>query len=480
LVDTIYDHIDVQTILETASVAPVDHGLSMLLIDDPQIPADVRRRLTTKSAYASEYTAETTPRTFAAAYFGQKRVPANLMFGRWVSAAIAAQYTCGVSVVTPATYAAISDGEFAIAVTGILAGAATDVSGIDFSSVVTFADVLAEINTELHTVATNAYADYDAAIDSMGRVYFYNPDDPGAASETIVISAVSPTVGTDLTVATLLNSVGGQGNAGLDAETPVAAVDAISAVDDDWYMLMERDCSSAEQLTVAADIEGKRKKAVLVVSDTDAKVSSNETLGKQCYDLGYLNTMVVYHEDTALHNDAAIVGTNLPALEGSIDWAWQNLASTGASAASPGLSATDKSELEANNYTYFEAVKGNAFAPKALVSGGEEMRIMIGRDWFNDGITVGIFNAHLTNDYFAFDYETFNILQGIIQNFGDEAIRRGIGVNTAERPFTITMPDPDDISSTVRASHSLTLDNVFTLYLNSSVYDIAITGVWTI
>lgn len=478
MVDTIYDHIDVQTILQTASVAPTDFGLAMVLIDDPQIPADVRIRRSTPSSYTTDYTSGTTPYSVATAYWSQTLRASELAFGRWVDTAIPAQFTCGTTVQTVATWAAISDGSFGIAVEGILAGAETQVPAIDFSSVTTFADVLAEINTELHAIATAAYADYDAAIDSLGRVYFYNPDDPGASSASVTISAGS--TGTDIYVATLLNAANGSANAGLDAETPVAAINAISAIDDDWYCLMERGATTAEQVSISTDIAAKRKTFVCWVSDTDAKNPAIDTdAGKQIFDLSHTRTYLVYSEETTEHPDAVITGRHLPAVEGTVGWAWNALTGVTASGDTVSLTASDKDALGDKGYNWVESVQGITYTPTGLTADGNEMRHIIGRDWFNDRITVQIFNAQIQNNSLGFNYETFGIIEGIIRSAGTEAITRGFAVNTEARPFTVTMPDPDDYDATTRATHVLTMNEIFKLYLDAAVYDIAITGTWS-
>lgn len=481
MVDTIYDHIDVQTILQTASVEPTDFGLAMLLIDDPQIPADVRIRLTTKSAYSSEYTAGTTPYAFANVFWKQALNAQELAFGRWVSSAISAQFTCGTSNTTYTDYTSITDGEYTIAVEGINAGAATDITGNDFTGDASFDDVIATLNSTLHAADGGSYVDYDWALDSLGRLYVENPDDPGASSASVTLGTVTPTVGTDISGSGYLNITGGSANAGLDAETPVAAINEISAVNDDWYLLCERGCSDDEQVSVSTDLNGKRKTMALWVSDTDGKNPQVTTdVGYQVSALNHTRTYLIYSEQTSEYPDAAIVGRHIPATEGTVSWAWNTLSEVTASGNTASLSATDKSALKDKGYNYIESVQNNVSTPTGITADGNEMRHIIGRDWFNDYITVRIYNAQLNNTSLGFNTRTFGIIEGIIRAAGLEAVNRGFAVNTQERPFTINMPDPDDYDATTRATHELQLDDIFILYLDSAVYDIAITGTWTL
>jgi hypothetical protein len=84
--DNLSEHIDFNSILETAVVPEEDHGLTMLLLDSDEIPTDVRWRLTTKYDYTSDYESSGVPYKFAQDYWSQVLAAQNLMFGRWVKA----------------------------------------------------------------------------------------------------------------------------------------------------------------------------------------------------------------------------------------------------------------------------------------------------------------------------------------------------------------------------------------------------------
>lgn len=472
--DTVFDHIDVQTIIQDSFAQPTDLSIGLCLVDDEQIPVDVRTRSIASSEFLTALTG--TPLAWATTYFGQSKRPRTLKFGRWVSAAIAAYFVGEELTVDPATVELISDGSFKIAVEGINAGAATEVASIDFDGDEDYGDIIATLNAAL--VASTDYADYAFELDALGKLKIQYAADTGASSAAVVITAGA--TGTDLTTAALLNLVDGTAVDGMDAETLLAAMQAVEAIDPDWYIIGTVGGSTVQKVALSAAINAMRKMAILVESSTDAYGAATETdLGFQVAALAHGRTVTMYDETASEYPDAALMGTMLPRREGVEDWAWQRLRNVTASSAS-GLTPAQKAVLKTKKYAWLETVAGITYCPSVFVSSGTEARIVRGADWFNVGITTDIFNAHINSELFAFDAQTIGIIVGIVTRYCTEAIARRIGVDTAARPLVINAPDPDDYTATERASHEMTMVNLFTLHLNSAVHDIVIDGTWTL
>ena len=83
----IRDHIDVQAILQTAVAPETYFGVQCFLVDDSQIPVDLRRLYTTRSSYEDDFSEGSAPRNYADVFFAQKRTADVLMLARWASAA---------------------------------------------------------------------------------------------------------------------------------------------------------------------------------------------------------------------------------------------------------------------------------------------------------------------------------------------------------------------------------------------------------
>ena len=105
---------------------------------------------------------------------------------------------------------------------------------------------------------------------------------------------------------------------------------------------------------------------------------------------------------------------------------------------------------------------------------------MVGRDWFLNTIASETFTYQMNEPLAAFDNETVSAITGIVQTAGEEAVRRRILVDTAERPFTVRTVDADDFTQAQRASRVMEITDFFQGYLNSSVTDYILIGTWTI
>ncbi len=105
---------------------------------------------------------------------------------------------------------------------------------------------------------------------------------------------------------------------------------------------------------------------------------------------------------------------------------------------------------------------------------------MLGRDWFVARIAERIFSIQLQKDLMAFDNETLAQVEESILEYAEEAIARRILVNTPDRPFTINIPDADDISQAERGTRKLTLQDAFHGWINSSINDYEIFGTWSL
>lgn len=480
-IDNLSEHIDVQTIFKTSVVPEEDRGINMLLLDDDQIPHDLRVRLTTQAGYSSEYTSTSTPYLYAQDFWSQDLKASSLMFGRWVASDAEGYYVGGEPITAIAGYVALTAADgFSFAVDGIDGGAgagvAVDINGFDFSLVSDFDDVLAEINSVLHTVNAGAFADYDFALDSTGRIFVSDDTDVGASSAEVTVG--SPSAGTDMTTSTYLNMTSGFWADGIDAETPTEAINAIKEINNSWYCLTVRGEDNDEKIEISTVINADTNKVCVLWEGDYTACNDPSSTTQACAvikALTHRRTFIVHHpsSDTITKNpDAVLVGAHIPADEGSIDWANQQLFN----ATSVNLGATKKAILKVQNITWFETNKGITTNPYGLTMSGNEMRHVVGRDWFNGTIQDGVYSAKIKAKSWGFNISTFGAMSGIVRATGKEAIDRGFCVNTEAKPFTVNFPDPDTFTDAERASHDAQLTEVFKIHLDSAIYDSTITG----
>jgi hypothetical protein len=476
---SIVDHIDFQTLLDTASVEQQTFGTQILLVDDVQIPADTRFTFVTKDDFKDSLTSGTVPYDYANVFFQQDAIAERLMLGRWISGDSAPSFICGPGYELDYTvWAAETTGSFAVT-----DGTNTDdITALSFVGVTALEQIIPILNAGLAAVGAPTVTGLNTflfSFDSLGRLVLTSSV-TGAAADTISITTAG--AGSDISVP-LMDAPNGTSTSGIDAEAPEDALQIIQALNGGnvFYNINERGCNDAQQLSLAAWIATEEKLGDIVVSDTDAKNPLITTdVGSQLNALNNKRVNVIYHEDTTAYPDAAAAGRFLPEEEGAFQYSWQSLNAVPKSGLTDPLPKSDRDVLTSKSYSYIEVVGGVTYLYDGVTSGGDTKRIMLGRDWFVARNREGIFNYQIKVKLAAFDNPTLTAIEGIIRSNGDEAIRRGILVDTPERPWTVTFPDADDIPAAERATHKLTVFDAFQGYLNIEIHDYKIVGTWSL
>jgi hypothetical protein len=474
----IVDHIDFQTLLQTATLTRATFGIGLFLVDDEQIPIDVRFRYTTKSGKENDFESGTVPRDYADVYFQQSIVADKLMVGRWASAATNPLFVCGPGYEKDYTvWKAVTDGSFEVTDNTTPTPLTDNFTGITFVSITSLDQVVDVLTTALASAVNIAGLDTsEFEFDSLGRLVL-KMSTSGAAAKTVVVGIDG--TGTDLS-GPFMDAPNGSIVAGIDAEEPTDAKAAIKALDNSFYNIQIRGADDDQQVDLAADVEGDEKLLDLFITDPLAKNPVDVTnVPYRLKQLSYTRTNCIYSEKTDEYPDAAAAGNFLPAKEGTKQFEWKPLVGVTDSLTSFANDAADRAALKANYCSNLQAMGNVVVLYNGLTSGGIEKRIMLGRDWFNARNREDIFIYQTTVDLAAFDNETLGALKEIIENNIDEAVTRKIGVNTAERPAWVSFPDADDISQVERDTHKLEQYDVFQMYLNSAIHDYKIVGTWT-
>lgn len=473
----IVDHVDFQTILQTAVAPRQTFGIQLLLVDDNQIPIDQRLRLTTPTAWDEEYTSGTVPYEYAKVFFAQALKAESLMFGRWASAATEPLFVCGPGYEKDyLVWAAETAGSFAVT-----DGTNTDdITGLTFAGVTALSQILAILDAGLAAVVTPTVTGLNTfafEFDSTGRLVLRSSQ-TGEVAATISITTASG--GSDISEP-LIDASNGTSVAGLDAEEPEDALVAISAINNSYYNVHIRGATDTQQEDLASYIETQEKLADFVTADPNCiDPASVDDLPYNLQALNLKRSLVIYHEHTDEYPDAAVAGRFLPEKEGTFQFEWQDLASVSDAGLSAPLSATALTALKDKNCSNIQRISPITFLYNGLTAGGIEKRIMLGRDWFVARNREDIFTYQINTKLAAFDNATLTDIEGIIRTNGNEAIDRRILIDTPERPFTVTLPDADDIDQATRATHELVVLDAFQGYLNVAIHDYRIVGTWTL
>jgi len=279
------------------------------------------------------------------------------------------------------------------------------------------------------------------------------------------------------------------------AETIADALNNAKALGAQWYFLCYEGVDAtviSDQTAVANYIESNEERmiGVLMTQDTNATVASATTdIGYICRSTNQNRTAVIYHPasvtlinqvlDTSTERpDAAILGAVSTTDEGLAQWDYQALSFVSDS----GLTAQEQSDLTTKGYNFVETFKRTTFTHlyRGRTSTDREIRIQWGADWHDVSIESDIANYAFQNDLMAFDLETFTDIEGILNDWKKRALERRIIVDTKERPAIISLPDPDTVDATTRASGAAEFTNVYNYPLNSAVDNWTLTGNWRI
>lgn len=476
----IVDHIDFQTLLQTASAPRASFGIGLFLVDDDQIPVDLRIRFVTKTGFKTDLTEATVPYDYSNVYFGQSIVAENLMLGRWAKVATNPLFVCGSGYEKDfEAWKAVTDGTYKVIDNTTPTPLEDDITGVTFAAITALSQVVTVLTTALQAQGVNivGIATSTFEFDSLGRLVL-KMSTSGEAAKSVSITAEG--TGTDLSAAAFMDAANGSSVAGLDAETPVAAKNAIKAIDNSFYNIQIRGEDATQAQALAVDVETDEKLLDLFITDADAKdpvsITDVPFLLKA---LSLKRTNCVYTEKTTEYPEAAAAGNFLPAKEGTKQFEWQALALVTDSLITFTNETADRLALKNKNCSYLSSIGNVVILYNGLTSGGIEKRIMLGRDWFNARNREDIFNYQVTVQLAAFDNETLGAIEEIIKKNMEEAITRRIGVDTPARPATVNLPDADDISQAERDTHELEQLEVFQMYLNTAIHDYRIVGIWT-
>jgi len=106
-----------------------------------------------------------------------------------------------------------------------------------------------------------------------------------------------------------------------------------------------------------------------------------------------------------------------------------------------------------------------------------EIRIQWGADWHDANVQASLANYAFRTPLMAFDQDTFADVEAILYFWGGEAEKRRI---IKPGSFVVTLPDPDSVPASVRASGIANFNNVYEAELNSAIDSWRLQGSWKV
>jgi hypothetical protein len=378
-------------------------NLSAMLVlgNSPVIDPVVRMETFTSETDVAAAFGTSAPEYLAAElWFSQQPQPSTISIGRWVQTASIGQLFCGVLTPTytlPATWAAITAGNFQVAIDGVGPSA---IGPINFAGVTTMAGVAAKIDTALNAVFSGATCTYDPIYNR----FVLDGVLTGPSGDVSFLTAGGVTDISGFMEGLASDAVNGAYTvAGLAAESAVTAAALFdSQFGQQWYALdMPTITADSDHLAVAAYINAtSTNKHVYGYTTQESGVlvpNNNSNLPYQMKQLNY-NRSIGQYSSSSIYAIASLLGRIL-----TVDYTANNSAITVAYKGEPGVQAETLSQpqyaalLSYNCNAFMAFNDGTANIQPGVVASGLYFDAITGTDNFAVTLQNAVYNALYTS-----------------------------------------------------------------------------------
>ena len=385
---------------------------------------DINTVLTDFGDTAQEYKA-------ALANFSQNPTPPSYMIGRWVNANLAAQMnSTPVLQSLLSTVLLIDDGEFNFG----FEGTRHDITGLDFTADVSWSDIAETIEDGLQAIGSGGFtaSTVTAVLETIvgvPNIYFYITSGvTGSSSSIQVAQPVSGGLGTDISSLLGLN-IATKLLPGYNSETPVAALGAISTVNDGYYGTTFTDSlrDSADVINVAAYIEARTKLYGTTTNDPNTLDSGSTTdVMYELKALGLNRTYCVYHDQAAYYPEVSIMANMF-----TVDFdSSTSSVKTACFKPVPGIPAAN---VDAADVQVIQAKNGNTvvemgnltFYYDGTMSSGRFFDIQQFIDWLQNYIQINLANLLITSAIVPYTDAGTSLLESNVRASLQQGVNNG-------------------------------------------------------
>ena len=257
-------------------------------------------------------------------------------------------------------------------------------------------------------------------------------------------------------------------------ETYTAGLQAVVAYNGDWYALAIDSKVAGDIKEAAAFTQAERRIFGASTADTDVTNASSTTdIGSFLKDGGYDRTFLVYHPEAATnHPEVAWIGSQLPEVPGSNNWAFKS----GAGVQVSRLNSSQINVLTDKNVNYYTRLGGVNMFRSGCTSEGEWIDSIILIDWIQARIQEQVFYRLATKKKIPYTASGAMIIEAEIRSVLSQGVANG---GIADAPaYTVQSPDVLAIPEVTRAQRVLG-DFKFQARLASAVNRVIIRGIVT-
>jgi len=479
--------VDVEIRKDTPRVSAAGFGILMMITNSLLLSSTVRHKSFLSAAAVDAFFGDDSEESLAAdAFFFQdpflENQPNEIQFGRFVDDAIAALLECGSSPETDLeVWKLVTTGTLTV----VIDTADVDLTGLDFHSVTSMADVATVIDTALGVdgdcyFLINRFCFVSASTGASSTITLLTPEGTG-----VDISGSDYLDGDVLVGPTNLGgSILSQGQI---AEEFAAAITAIENVNSDWYAMGAlkefRDDTVTEDM--ADEIESRRKMFLIATNDANTLIlDDTSTFMYYLKNANYKRSAGIYHDNSNLYPDTSWMGQQLPKDVGSTNWAFKELAGI-AEGAEVNIPAVVLSELQkdaaldvnCNVYTTVLAADfvylGTMGGGKNVDKEGEFIDIIRNIDFLQARTEEGLMSLFLEKDIIPFTNAGITTADTRLRSRLDEyGVKQGILVVGS---IITSFPKRSEVSQSDRDDRLLP-DGTFTAELQGGINKVVVRG----
>ena len=416
--------------LSTASVQQKGFGRGLILGGSNRLGSDLYRIYTSTAGMKADGFLTSDPEyKAAAAYFGQKVSPKDVMVG------YAPTNVKQVNTLTPTPADATA---FTVTLNGV---------------------------AYTHTTGTGETA--TDICDALRTLLAGVTEVVCTGTSTLIITAATAGVGFSVTTTANIANVATTANVGVDT----ALDNILAAGGKNWYGLVVCSHSDSDIKVAAAWIEAASYDYIFAACSEDSDIITSVTTDLLSYLKGknYLRTFLLWSDDLANFPEAAWMGYLFTFTPGSANWANKTLVGITATAESV-MTDSAIANIEGKKGNYYTLVDDIGITRKGVMVGNEWIDVIIGRDWIKSDMQAGIFEELLNNPKIGFDDDGI----GILANRMRQTLQKGVD-NKILASFTLDVPLASSFSDSVKATRVLP-SIPFTGVLDGAINEMTVTG----
>lgn len=254
--------------------------------------------------------------------------------------------------------------------------------------------------------------------------------------------------------------------------TMAEALDAIRAIDDDWYCLILVSRVDQDILDAAAYIESKEKIFAACTNDSAIESSSASDILSILKSDNYSRTFFLFSNSQATYPEAGWAGLCLPYDPGSETWKFKTIQGS----AVDNLTATQSNQIKGKNGNTYESYAGVSITGEGTMADGEFIDVIRFADWLKSRMQERIFARLVNNQKIPYTDNGAAIIENEIRAQLQAGVRIG---GITEGSIVVSVPKVADQNPNDRAVRYMP-GFTFTAVLAGAIHKTQIKGTVTI